>query len=80
MQGVGFRFWTLRLAESLDLGGVVSNAPDGSVDVLLCGRIDAVEEMIQLCRKGSNYSKVSEVIIISRETVSVCPEVFRIQR
>ncbi len=80
VQGVGFRFWALRSAESLNLSGVVSNSPDGSVDALFCGRIDTVDKMIQLCNRGSNYSKVNEVIIISREPVTVCPDGFRILR
>ncbi len=80
VQGVGFRFWTLRAAEHLNIGGVVSNAPDGSVDAVLCGRVDAVNEMIQLCKVGPNYSKVNEVLIINREPATVCPDGFRILR
>ena len=80
VQGVGFRFWTLRTAENLNLGGVVSNAADGSVGVVLCGRIDAVNEMIQLCKVGPRYSEVNEVLIINREPAAVCPDGFRILR
>lgn len=80
VQGVGFRYWTLRHAQNLGVGGRVSNVSDGSVEALFCGEINAVEEMIQLCSKGPAYCCVESLEIISRGPIAVCPVSFRILR
>lgn len=42
VQGVGFRWWTRRLAKELGLCGTVRNRPDGAVEV----RVRAEEELL----------------------------------
>lgn len=64
----------------LGIKGHVFNKPDGSVDAVFCGRRDTVEEMIWLCSKGSSYSRVDDLTVLSREPVLLCPECFRILR
>ncbi len=41
VQGVGFRYLTVRHAEALGLNGWVKNEPDGSVTALVAGPEDA---------------------------------------
>ncbi|MBN1870715.1 MAG: acylphosphatase [Candidatus Omnitrophica bacterium] len=48
VQGVGFRFTVQRLALTLGLKGWVRNLPNGSVEVLVEGAKQRIEE---LCRK-----------------------------
>ena len=44
--GVGFRDWTASTAESLGLAGWVRNRRDGTVEALLSGDPDKVDEMV----------------------------------
>ena len=61
VQGVGFRYFVLRLADSLDLVGWVANEPDGSVRCVAEGRrIDLVTLVASLGR-GPEGSRVDDV-------------------
>ena len=80
VQGVGFRYWTMKLALNLGICGQVSNNPDGSVDAVFCGRNSVVEEILRLCRKGPSSGIVNDFTVVSRGTVTVCPDDFRILR
>lgn len=52
VQGVFFRANTANKAQSLNLVGWVRNCPDASVEAVFEGNKDAVEEVIDWCRKG----------------------------
>ncbi|KAL6277653.1 hypothetical protein ACE6H2_021254 [Prunus campanulata] len=52
VQGVFYRNWTIENATQLGLKGWVRNRRDGSVETLLSGNPDAVQEMEQRCRRG----------------------------
>jgi acylphosphatase len=52
VQGVGFRWWTRTQAMRLGLAGAVRNHPDGTVEVLLRGAGDMIEEMERLLWQG----------------------------
>ncbi len=80
VQGVGFRFWTLKHAQRLGLGGEVFNMPDGSVEAVFCGGINTIEEMIQLCSKGPACCCVVNLETVSRVAIAMCPESFIILR
>lgn len=43
VQGVGFRWWTRRCAQSYGLRGTVRNRPEGSVEVHVAGPAAALE-------------------------------------
>jgi acylphosphatase len=64
VQGVGYRYWTDRVATGLGLTGWVRNRRDGSVEALFCGDIDAVAEMLQRCHDGPSSARVSAVRIL----------------
>lgn len=67
VQGVGFRHFTKQNALSFDLKGWVKNLPDGSVEVVVSGARDNVEEMIGRLKKGPITAQVSSVDEISDE-------------
>ncbi|MEZ6093326.1 MAG: acylphosphatase [Pirellulaceae bacterium] len=46
VQGVGFRFATLQLAETLGLRGWVRNEPDGSVTALFQGSVSDIQRIV----------------------------------
>jgi acylphosphatase len=54
VQGVGFRFTVQRYALSLDLTGWVKNLPNGSVEILVNGPEENIQE---LCQNIEEYFK-----------------------
>jgi len=61
VQGVGFRWFVLRRAKSLNLTGWVRNLPDGSVEVWAEGAESALDSLESLLGKGPAGSMVKEV-------------------
>ena len=61
VQGVFFRDSCRREAERLGVGGSARNLDDGRVEVIAEGADDAVEALIDWCRKGSPQSAVESV-------------------
>jgi acylphosphatase len=52
VQGVGFRFFTERVARRLGLSGVVRNLPDGRVEIVAEGPRAALDQLIAEVRRG----------------------------
>lgn len=61
VQGVFFRVYTQRQAKSLGLTGWVRNRPDGSVEALVEGEKEKVDQMRQWFYQGSPGSEVTQV-------------------
>ena len=62
VQGVGFRYWTQRHARRLGLTGRIRNGDDGrSVELVVEGDSPAVEELIDLLRRGPPGALVERV-------------------
>ena len=62
VQGVGFRRFVLKNAQKIGgLSGWVRNAEDGTVEVLIKGKEELVEQMFQVCQKGSLFSRVDKI-------------------
>jgi acylphosphatase len=64
VQGVGFRYWTERVAQELGLSGWVRNRRDGSVEALFAGSPDAVAEMLDRAHEGPSGALVTSVRIV----------------
>lgn len=64
VQGVGFRAFVEARAVELGLVGWVRNRRDGSVEAVLQGPEEAVEEMLDLCRRGPPAAAVTGVVVI----------------
>ncbi len=62
VQGVGFRWWTRSRALELGLTGIVSNRPDGRVQVVAQGPRDACQRLLDLLESGRTPGSVDEVI------------------
>ncbi len=69
VQGVGFRYHTIRAAERYNVCGFVSNDRDGSVYIIAEGEEENVNEFLEWCRQGPPYSKVTKVEIEEKEFV-----------
>ncbi|MFH0781832.1 MAG: acylphosphatase [Pseudomonadota bacterium] len=63
VQGVCFRDYTRRQAFTLGLTGWVRNLPSGSVEAMLCGSTNKIDDMLQWLKQGSPRSQVDEVQI-----------------
>jgi acylphosphatase len=61
VQGVGYRYWAVGQAAARGLDGWVRNLPDGTVEALVSGPSDAVDTMIDACRKGPALASVSAI-------------------
>ena len=76
VQGVGFRYWTERVATELGLTGWVRNRRDGSVEALFCGRAEDVAVILERCGDGPRGARVTAVEIV--EEGGGAPESFEI--
>lgn len=52
VQGVGFRWWTRRVARELEVSGNVRNCPDGSVEVRVRGSRAVLEDFAERLGQG----------------------------
>ena len=63
VQGVGYRFFTQRAAEELNLSGWVRNLPDGRVQAEAEGPRPRIEEWLARLRVGPRMSSVTDVAV-----------------
>jgi acylphosphatase len=61
VQGVGFRWFVLRQAESLGVVGWTRNLPDGRVEVVARGRSIALDQLDRHLRTGPRFARVDSV-------------------
>jgi acylphosphatase len=62
VQGVGFRFTVLRIADRFDLAGWVRNLPDGSVEMLAQGLPEDIDDCIRNIQNSfSGYIRETKV-------------------
>lgn len=63
VQGVWFRAWTKREAETLGLSGWVRNCADGSVEALAAGPEPRVRELVAALHRGPEAARVRDVSV-----------------
>lgn len=61
VQGIGYRYWTRKNAQSLELTGWARNLTDGRVEAVFEGSKATVEEMVAKCRKGPRIAGVKHI-------------------
>lgn len=61
VQGVGYRAWLAREADRHGVWGWVRNRSDGTVEALLAGEEDALQELLMLCRRGPALALVESI-------------------
>lgn len=67
VQGVGFRDFVQREADTLGLDGWVRNRRDGSVEAVVRGEKKLVERLLGRCHEGPAASRVDAVKIYGTE-------------
>jgi len=63
VQGVNFRYYTVRKARQLGVNGWVRNLGDGQVEATFEGDESSVREIVDWCQHGPPAAKVSEVVV-----------------
>ncbi len=71
VQGVGFRYFVLRQADTRQLSGYAKNLADGRVEFLLQGDEVAVQLVLELIRRGPSYARVTDVEVEEVETAKI---------
>ena len=61
VQGVYFRDSVRREAGSRGVAGWAANRPDGTVEAVFEGPRDAVEALVELCRRGPGRARVERL-------------------
>ena len=68
VQGVGFRYFVGRQADTQQISGYAKNLEDGRVEFLLQGDKMAVQLVLEQIRRGPSYAKVTDVEVEEVET------------
>ena len=61
VQGVGFRWFTMQVAEQLGLNGTVANLHDGTVRIVAQGSGVALERLQAMVRQGPPFANVTHL-------------------
>lgn len=61
VHGVGYRAWMIAQAEAMGVSGWVRNRADGTVEAVVDGPTDVVEELLRACRLGPRGASVSAI-------------------
>lgn len=62
VQGIGYRRWAVSRAQ--DIGGIsgwVRNEDDGSVEILMRGEEEKINEMLKACYQGPLFARVDRI-------------------
>lgn len=61
VQGVGYRFFATRVARRLGLKGSIQNNRDGSVDAVVEGEKNVINEWLEQLREGPRYAEITRI-------------------
>ena len=64
MQGVSFRYFTLKQAQNLNIRGLVRNSPKGNVEAFAQGDKTNLELFIEIQQQGPSFYRVDEMKLI----------------
>jgi acylphosphatase len=67
VQGVFFRDSVRRRAEAVGVAGWARNTEDGTVEAVFEGDRQAVDELVEFCRRGPSRAEVATVEVVEEE-------------
>lgn len=71
VQGVGFRFFTSKVARKYNLLGYAKNLSDGTVEVVVQGKEQGIQDLIKEIKTGPILAKVEKLDIIFRKPLNI---------
>ncbi len=74
VQGVGYRFYATRVARRLGLKGWIQNLRDGSVEAMVEGESEQIDEWIGEIKEGPRYAEVVRIDQDRREYTAQLPD------
>jgi acylphosphatase len=69
VQGVGFRYFVIQVAQTLGLQGYTRNESNGNVEVIAQGPRSALEQLLVLLRQGPSAAQVETVQATWRQPI-----------
>ena len=79
VQGVGYRFFAVRVAQRLGISGFVRNLADGRVEVYAVGDPDQQADLLAALAQGPRAARVSGVLDQDAEVVERYSDSFAIE-
>ncbi|TAH32655.1 MAG: hypothetical protein EYC62_07920 [Alphaproteobacteria bacterium] len=73
VQGVGFRAWTVKMAEKQGFSGFVRNRKDGPVEAVLVGPMADLNQAIKQCLRGPILASVDRLTITGYKELAAMP-------
>lgn len=67
VQGISFRYYAKKEAQSLGVKGWVRNTSDGNVEIVVEGKREKLKEFVTWCKKGPTFAKVKNVKVVEEE-------------
>ncbi|MCC6027086.1 MAG: acylphosphatase [Archaeoglobus sp.] len=67
VQGVGFRYFTLKVARELGIKGYVKNLPDGRVYIYAVGDEKSLQKLLEKVKIGPPLAVVRDVVVREAE-------------
>ena len=67
VQGIGYRAFIKRRAQSIGIIGWIRNLEDGNVEAVFQGESDIIEEIIAVCNRGPVFARVKNVQVFKEE-------------
>lgn len=74
VQGVGYRFYATRVARRMGLKGWIQNNRDGSVEALVEGEKQAIDDWVEEIREGPRYAEVTKIDAESKDFTGKLPD------
>jgi len=63
VHGVGFRYFSVALADKYDVKGYVKNTPESKVEIVCQGDEEEIASFLEDIKKGPAFSVITDVII-----------------
>jgi len=80
VQGVGFRYFTYKIAQENGIAGWVKNCDDGSVEAWISGEESDVENMMKAISRGPAMAHVNRITELSSGIEMADSDSFEIHR